>query len=124
MGLHPVVDLGLSQTQNILGGVRRVFAATDIQEVQASGGLVQGLLVTSGIAEETADLLLNQGSGLGIVLLLADDLLHGDNLLSKFVLNYMAIIHIFWNNARGFLKKSNILTDICLSGWYLTCQTW
>ena len=81
--LHPVVDLGLGHTQDILSGVGGVLAAADIQEIQASGGLVQGLLVTSGIAVETANVLLDQSSGLGVVFLLANNLLHGDNLLSN-----------------------------------------
>ena len=77
--LHPVVDLGLSQTQDILGGIGRSLAAHYMQEIQASGGLVQGFLITSGITKETTGVLLDQGSGLGIVLLLADDLLHESN---------------------------------------------
>ena len=80
--LHPVVDLSLSQTQDILGGIGRSLAAHNVQEVQTSGSLVQGLLITSGITKETTGVLLDQSSGLGIVLLLADDLLHGMNLLS------------------------------------------
>ena len=76
MVLHPLVDLGLSQTQDVFSGVRRVLAAADVQEVQTSGSLIQGLLVAGGIAKETADILLDQSSGLGVVLILADDLLH------------------------------------------------
>ena len=53
-----------------------------VQEVQTSGGLEQDLLITGRIAKETAGVLLDQGSGFGIVLLLADDLLHVTNLLS------------------------------------------
>ena len=70
--LHPVVDLGLSQTQDILGGIGRSLAAHYVQEIQAAGGLVQAFLVTSGITKETTGVHLDQGSGLGIVLLLAD----------------------------------------------------
>ena len=77
--LHPVVDLSLSQTQDILSGIGRSLAAHNVQEVQATGGLVQVFLVTSGITKETTDVLLDQGSGLGVVLLLADDLLHESN---------------------------------------------
>ena len=77
--LHPVIYLGLSQAQDILGGIGRSLAAHYMQEVQATGGLVQVFLVTSGITKETTAVLLDQGSGLGIVLLLADDLLHESN---------------------------------------------
>ena len=82
MVLHPLVDLGLGHTDDILSGVRRVFAATDIQEIQTGRSLIQGLFVTGGITEEASDVLLDQGSGLGVVFLLADNLLQGDNLLS------------------------------------------
>ena len=81
VGLHPVVDLGLGQTLNVLSGVGRVLAAQHMQEVQSAGSLVQGLLIASGIAEVTIGALLDQGSGLGVVLLLADDLLQSSYLL-------------------------------------------
>ena len=81
VSLHPVVDLGLSQTLNILSGVGRCLTAADVQEVQSAGSLVQGLLVASGIAEVAIGALLDQGCGLGVVLLLADDLLKSSLLL-------------------------------------------
>ena len=80
--LFPFLDLGLSQSLDILGGVNRSLAANAVDEVQALGSLEQSLLVTSGIAERTNSVLLDLSSGLGVVLLLADDLLHGMNLLS------------------------------------------
>jgi len=86
--LLPVFDLGLSQTDDVLSGVGRSLAADAVQEVQATGGLVQGLFVASGIAELTAGVLLDQGSGLSVVLLLADDLLHRANLLCNFFLTF------------------------------------
>ena len=82
VGLEPLVDLGLGQTLDVLGGVDGSLAAADVQEVQAFGSLVQILLVTGGIAQLTTRICLDQGSGLGVVLLLADNLLHGMNLLS------------------------------------------
>ena len=82
MVLHPIVDLGLSQANDVLSGVGRSLAATYVQEVQTSGGLVQGLFVTGGIAELANSVLLDQSGSLGVVRLLADDLLHGTNLLS------------------------------------------
>ena len=80
--LHPLVDLGLSQTQDVLGGVGRVLATADIQEVQTGRGLVQSLFVTGGVTVETTDKLLDQSGGLGIVFFLANDLLHVVNILS------------------------------------------
>ena len=80
--LFPFLDLGLSQSLDILGGVDGSLAANAVDEVQALGSLEQSFLVTSGIAESTDSVLLDRSSGLGVVLLLADDLLHGMNLLS------------------------------------------
>ena len=81
--LHPVADLSLGQAQNILGGIGRGLTTANVQEVQAAGSLVQAFLITGGITIEAADIFLDQGSGLGIVFLLADDLLHQIDLLSK-----------------------------------------
>ena len=86
MGFQPGVDLGLSQTDDILSGVGRQLATVHIQEVQTLGSLVQNFLVTSGIAKDTLSVLLDQSSGLGVVLLLADDLLHGWSSFLQFVL--------------------------------------
>ena len=80
--LFPLLDLGLGQSLDILGGVDGSLAANAVDEVQALGSLEQGFLVTGRIAKSTNSVLLNQGSGLGVILLLADDLLHGMNLLS------------------------------------------
>ncbi len=80
---QPFLDLGLSHAQNVLGGVDGSLAAADMQEVQALGSLVQILFVTSGIAQLAIGVSLDQGSGLGVVLLLADDLLHDVVLLSS-----------------------------------------
>ena len=80
--LFPLLDLGLGQSLDILSGVDGSLAANAVDEVQALRSLEQGFLVTGGIAERTDSALLDQSSGLGIILLLADDLLHGMNLLS------------------------------------------
>ena len=80
--LFPLLDLGLGQSLDVLGGVDGSLAANAVDEVQALGSLEQGFLGTGGIAERTDSVLLDQSSSLGIVLLLADDLLHGMNLLS------------------------------------------
>ena len=77
VGFQPLLDLGLSQTQDILIGIQRGLAAANMQEVQAALGLIQILLVAGGIAQLAKGLSLDQSSGFGIVLLLADDLLHG-----------------------------------------------
>ena len=80
--LHPILNLGLSQAQDILSGVGRSLATVYVQEVQTSGGLEQNLFVSGGIAELAYSVLLNQSGSLGVVFLLADNLLHGTNLLS------------------------------------------
>ena len=80
--LDPLVDLGLSQTQDVLSGVGRSLAAADMQEIQAAGSLIQILLVACGIAQLAERVSLDQSCGFGIVFLLADDLLHGIDLLS------------------------------------------
>jgi len=80
--LLPLLDLGLGQSLDILSGVDGSLAANAVDEVQAFGSLEQSFLVTSGITESTHSVLLDQSSGLSIILLLADDLLHGMNLLS------------------------------------------
>ena len=82
VGGQPLLDLGFGQTLNGLFRVGRILAAVAIYKVQAFGSLEQGFLVAGGIAERTDSALLDQSSGLGIILLLADDLLHGMNLLS------------------------------------------
>ena len=80
--LFPLLDLGLGQSLDILGGVDGSLAANTVDEVQAFGSLIQGFLVTGRITESADSTLLDQGSSLGVILLLADDLLHGMNLLS------------------------------------------
>ena len=57
--LQPLLDLGLSQAQDVLGGVDGFSTAADVQEVQALGSLVQILLVAVGIAQVA------EGVGLG-----------------------------------------------------------
>ena len=119
MGLQPGIHLGLGQTQDVLGGVGGILAAANVQEVQASGGLLQGLLVASGIAEETADILLNQGSGLGVVFLLADDLLHG---MTSFRCSFLLtrVLYIFFGIMQDvFLGFSYDFDDVCLKGLVL-----
>ena len=91
--LLPLLDLGLGQSLDILGGVDGSFAANTVDEVQAFGSLEQGFLITGRIAESTDGVLLDQSSGFGIILLLADDLLHGMNLLSFKTLH--EILYIF-----------------------------
>ena len=80
--LFPLLDLGLSQSLNVLGGILGSLAADAVDEIQTFGSLIQILLVASGIAQLAASELLDQSSSLSIILLLADDLLHGMNLLS------------------------------------------
>ena len=76
MVLQPLLDLGLSQAQDVLGGVEGSLAAADVQEVQTLGSLVQVLFVAVGIAHLTEGVGLDQSSSLGILQLLANGLLH------------------------------------------------
>ena len=82
MSVQPSIHLSLSQALNILTGMLRSLAATVIQEVQALGSLEQDLLVAGRITVEAVSTLLDQSSSLAVVLLLANDLLHGKCLLS------------------------------------------
>ena len=86
VGLDPLVYLGLSNTLDVLGGVDGSLAANTEHEVQTLGSLEQILLVTGRIAQLATGKLLDQGSSLGVILLLADDLLHGFFLLSVVVI--------------------------------------
>ena len=74
--LNPIVNLSLSKAQDVLGGVGGGLTAMHVQEVQTSGGLEQDLLIAGRIAKVTDGVLLNQSSGLGVIFLFADDLLH------------------------------------------------
>ena len=102
--LFPFLDLGLSQSLDVLGGVDGSLAANAVDEVQALGSLEQSFLVTSGIAESTDSVLLDRSSGLGVVLLLADDLLHGMNLLS-FQAYVACLLYIFLSGNQPLNKK-------------------
>ena len=51
MVLHPVVDLGLSQANDVLCGVGRSLTTVYVQEVQTAGSLEQDFLITGRIAE-------------------------------------------------------------------------
>lgn len=91
---HPILDFGLSQTQDVLDGVGRGLAAAYMQEVQAFGGLIQVFLIACGVTQLTTSELLQQSGSFGIILLLADDLLHRTNLLSGWGLTLMIIQQI------------------------------
>ena len=117
--LHPILDLGLSQTQDILAGVGGGLTAMYVQEVQTGGGLEQDLLIAGRIAEVAIGTLLDQSSGLGVVFLLADDLLHRTNLLYSEITN--RIIHIIIQNARKIFGKTKTfllgrLVDVEITG--------
>ena len=75
MILNPLIDLGLCKTQNVIAGVGSVLAAVDMQEIQATGSLIQILGITGGIAVVAKIISLDQSSRLGVIFLLADDLL-------------------------------------------------
>ena len=111
VGLQPGVDLGLSQTDDVLGGVGRFLATANVQEVQATGGLVQVLLIAGRIAIGAERVSLHQSSGLGVVLLLADDLLHDSDLLSGRKLT--GLLYIFFRRMQGlFCKMQGLFTEI------------
>ena len=110
--LFPLLDLGLSQSLDILGGVDGSLAANAVDEVQALGSLEQSFLVTSRIAERTNSVLLDQSSGLGIILLLADDLLQWNE--PPFVESFVIyVLYMFLSGNQYLIKKNdNILTKI------------
>ena len=119
MVLFPFLDLGLSQSLDILGGVDGSLAAAALDEIQTLGSLEQGFLVTSGIAERTNGVLLDQSSGLGVILLLADDLLHGMNLLSFSIFVNEVIIHIFvWKSSPKQEKIKHFAKDWTKNQFY------
>ena len=66
--LLPLLDLGLGQSLDVLGGVDGSLAANAVDEVQALGSLEQGFLITGRIAELTESALANQLRSLGIIL--------------------------------------------------------
>ena len=72
----PLLGLSGRDALDVFLGVDRLLTAVDVDEILAALGDVEGLLVAGGIAELAAGELGNQGRGLGIVLDLADDLLH------------------------------------------------
>ena len=76
MLIQPCVDFGLGQTQDILSRIGRRLSAEDIQEVQSPGSLIEGFFVSGGIAKRANGGLLDQGCGLGVIFLFANDLLH------------------------------------------------
>ena len=49
--LHPVLNLGLGKTQDVLCGVLGSLTTAHVQEVQTLGSLIQIFLVACGIAQ-------------------------------------------------------------------------
>ena len=72
----PGLNLVGRQAGDGLFSVGRLAAAEAVQEELAVLGLVQGFFVALGIAEYAKDLFLDQFRSFGIVLDLADNLLH------------------------------------------------
>ena len=110
VSLLPLLDLGLSQAQDVLGGVDGFSTAADVQEVQALGSLVQILLIAGSIAQVAKRVSLDQSSGLGIVNLLANGLLHeSQTSFPKFVFAYGLIIHIcVWKSSTNSEENKQI----------------
>ena len=110
--LHPFLDLGLSHSLDILGRILGGLAANAVHEVQTFGSLVQIFLVAGRIAQSAVGELLDQSSGLGVILLLSDDLLHGLNLLSLVISSTPAIIHIFVWKSIVKLEKTKLFAKV------------
>ena len=107
--LQPLLDLGLGQALDVLGGVDGFSTAADVQEVQTLRSLVQVLLVAVGVAQVAEGVSLDQSSGLGIVNLLANDLLHElQTSFPKAVFAYAPIIHIcVWKSSAKSENKEH-----------------
>ena len=73
----PLLGLSGGHTLDVLLGVDRLLTAVDVDKLLSALGHVEGLLVAGGITELALGELGHQGRRLGIVLDLADDLLHG-----------------------------------------------
>ena len=76
LAILPGLDFVSGQTLDGLFRVGRFSSAVTIQEELAALGLVQGLFIALRIAEYAENFLLNQFGSVGIVLDLADNLLH------------------------------------------------
>ena len=74
--LEPLVSVSRRHALDALDSVDGLSAAVGVQEELAALGLVEGLLVAGRIAEVADGLLGNQFRSFGIVLDLADNLLH------------------------------------------------
>ena len=72
----PGLDFVSGQTLDGLFRIGGFSSAVTIQEELAALGLVQGLFIALGIAEYAENFLLDQFGSIGIVLDLADNLLH------------------------------------------------
>ena len=70
VSLDPGFDLGLGQALDGLLGVGGLGAAAAVHEVEAVGGLVEGLLIAGGITKSAHGVLFHQSGGLGVVFLL------------------------------------------------------
>ena len=78
--LHPFLDLGLRHSLNILSRILGGLAANAVHEVQTCGRLEQIFLTAGGIAQSAGGELLDQGSGLSVILLLEDNILNRLNI--------------------------------------------
>ena len=116
---NPVVGLGLCQTENVLRGVRGSLAAANMQEIQSAGSLVQVFFIAGRIAIGAVGTLLDESSGFGVVLFLADNLFNGTNLLSSLEVqtNYTSIT----GKIKLFLDLYNFFAPF-IRGFYICCR--
>ena len=76
LAILPGLDLVSGETLDGLFRIGRLGTAEAIEEELSFLGLVQGLFIALGIAEYAENFLLDQFGSVGIVLDLADNLLH------------------------------------------------
>ena len=98
--IQPLIHFGLSHTQNIFCGVGGVFTALYVQEVKTCRCLIQILLVTGRVTKIAVCIFLNQSSGFGVVLLLADNLF---NRMIFLLSEYSSLLYI------SFVKHQAII---------------
>ena len=72
----PLVCYLLGHSLDVLGRILGLCAALSVEEVVATLGNEEALLVACGITVGTNGNLLDEGRGLGIIFLLADNLSH------------------------------------------------
>ena len=70
------VGFGLGQANNVFLGIGGSLTTQNMEKVQTTGGLVECFFIAGRVAKITKSVLLYNSSGFGIVLFLANNLLH------------------------------------------------